>query len=205
MLYAKTAPDQGSHGITAFIVSTPRRGFSSGPKLDKLGMRGSNTAELVLEDVFVPHKDVLGEVNHGVRVLMEGLDLERLVLSAGPLGLMQAVLDVVLPYTHTREQFGKPIAHNQLVQGKLADMHTKLQASKTYTYDTAKRIDEEGVVKTQDCAGAVSALHALSFAKARYYLAPISHFIRESSSRPMIDSGPDLFLSLSFYLVSFGF
>ena len=118
-------------------------------------MRGSNTGELLFEDVFVPHDRLLEAVNEGVKVLMEGLDLERLVLSAGPLGLMQAALDLVLPYTHTRRQFNVPIAHHQLVQGKLADMYTKLQASRAYTYVTAKQIDEEGIVRTQDCAGAV--------------------------------------------------
>lgn len=118
-------------------------------------MRGSNTGELVFEDVFVPMENILGEINRGVHVLMEGLDLERLVLSAGPLGLMQAAMDVVLPFTHQRKQFGLPIAHNQLVQGKLADMYTKLQAARAYTYDTARSVDEGGPIRTQDCAGAI--------------------------------------------------
>ncbi|KAI0116586.1 acyl-CoA dehydrogenase NM domain-like protein [Hypoxylon sp. NC0597] len=155
VVYAKTEPDKGSKGITAFIVETQTEGFSCARKLDKMGMRGSNTGELVFENVFVPEENVLGEVNGGVKVLMEGLDLERLVLSAGPLGLMQAALDVALPFTHQRKQFGKPVAHNQFVQGRLADMYTKLQASRAYTYATAKAVDEEGVIRTQDCAGAI--------------------------------------------------
>ena len=155
IVYAKTEPAKKSRGITAFIVEKTFKGFSCARKLDKLGMRGSNTGELIFDNVFVPKENLLGEVNQGVTVLMEGLDLERLVLSAGPLGIMQACLDLVLPYTHTRKQFDTPIAHNQLVQGKLADMYTKLQASRAYTYSTAKKIDEEGVVRTQDCAGAI--------------------------------------------------
>ncbi|KZF23028.1 isovaleryl-CoA dehydrogenase [Xylona heveae TC161] len=155
VVYAKTDPEKGSKGITAFVVEKGFTGFSCARKLDKLGMRGSNTGELIFDDVFVPAENVLGEVNKGVRVLMEGLDIERLVLSSGPLGLMQAALDVALPYTHTRTQFQTPIAYNQLIQGKLADMYTKLQAAKAYTYSTAKRLDEEGSVKTVDCAGAI--------------------------------------------------
>ncbi|KAF2015655.1 isovaleryl-CoA dehydrogenase mitochondrial precursor [Aaosphaeria arxii CBS 175.79] len=158
IVYAKTDPQGASKGITAFIVPTDTKGFSCAKKLDKLGMRGSNTGELVFEDVFVPKENVLGQVNKGVRVLMEGLDLERLVLSAGPLGLMQASLDAVLPYVHTRKQFGQPIGHNQLVQGKLADMYTKYRASQAFTYSVARAVDEshESVdVKTQDCAGAI--------------------------------------------------
>ncbi|KAF7514431.1 hypothetical protein GJ744_000201 [Endocarpon pusillum] len=155
VVYAKTDPAKQSRGITAFIVEKSFKGFSCARKLDKLGMRGSNTGELIFEDVFVPKENVLGELNKGVTVLMEGLDLERLVLSAGPLGIMQACLDLVLPYTHTRKQFETPIAHNQLVQGKLADMYTKLQAAKAYTYTTAKMVDEKGEIRTQDCAGAI--------------------------------------------------
>jgi len=155
VVYAKTEPDKGSKGITAFIVQTEAKGFSCARKLDKMGMRGSNTGELMFDSVFVPDEDVLGKVNGGVRVLMEGLDLERLVLSAGPLGLMQAALDVALPFSHQRKQFGQPIAHNQLVQGRLADMYTKLQASRAYTYNTARTVDEQGVIRTQDCAGAI--------------------------------------------------
>ncbi|MCJ1392793.1 hypothetical protein MMC18_005664 [Xylographa bjoerkii] len=155
VVYAKTEPDKASKGITAFVVDNDFPGFSVARKLDKLGMRGSNTGELVFDNVFVPRENVLGEVNRGVKVLMEGLDIERLVLSAGPLGLMQAALDLVLPYTHTRTQFGIPLAQNQLVQGKLADMYTKMQASRSYTYSTAKSIDEGGLIKTQDCAGSI--------------------------------------------------
>ncbi|KAK4211387.1 mitochondrial isovaleryl-CoA dehydrogenase [Rhypophila decipiens] len=156
IVYAKTDPDAGSKGITAFIVETKSaKGFSCLRKLDKMGMRGSNTGELVFEDVFVPESNILGKINGGVKVLMEGLDLERLVLSAGPLGLMQASLDVALPYAHSRKQFGTPIAHFQLLQGKLADMYTKLQASRAYTYATARAVDEQGIIKTQDCAGAI--------------------------------------------------
>ena len=155
IVYAKTVPDAGSKGITAFIVDTKTKGFSCARKLDKMGMRGSNTGELVFENVFVPTENVLGKVNGGVRVLMEGLDLERLVLSAGPLGLMQAALDVALPYAHTRKQFGTPIGQFQFMQGKLADMYTKLQASRAYTYATARAVDEEGIIRTQDCAGAI--------------------------------------------------
>lgn len=155
VVYAKTEPDKGSKGITAFLVEKDFQGFSCARKLDKMGMRGSNTGELVFESVFVPEENVLGELNRGVKVLMEGLDLERLVLSAGPLGIMQAAMDVTLPFTHQRKQFGTPIAHNQLVQGKLADMYTKLQAARSYTYDTARKVDELGVIRTQDCAGAI--------------------------------------------------
>ena len=155
VVYAKTKPESRSKGITAFVVEKTFKGFSVARKLDKLGMRGSNTGELVFDEVFVPHENVLGEINRGVKVLMEGLDLERLVLSAGPLGIMQACLDLVLPYTHTRKQFDTPIAHNQLVQGKLADMYTKLQVSRAYTMGTAKKVDEEGLIRTQDCAGAI--------------------------------------------------
>ncbi|KAI9780565.1 MAG: hypothetical protein M1839_006683 [Geoglossum umbratile] len=155
VVYAKTKPQAGSRGITAFIVEKSFSGFSCARKLDKLGMRGSNTGELIFDNVFVPQGNLLGVVDGGVKVLMEGLDLERLVLSAGPLGIMQAAMDLVLPYTHTRQQFGMPIAHNQLIQGKLADMYTKLQASRSYTYATAKAIDEGEDIRTQDCAGAI--------------------------------------------------
>ncbi|PWY90854.1 acyl-CoA dehydrogenase NM domain-like protein [Aspergillus heteromorphus CBS 117.55] len=161
VVYAKTEPEKASKGITAFVVEKTFKGFSCARKLDKLGMRGSNTGELVFEDVFVPKENVIGEVNRGVKVLMEGLDLERLVLSAGPLGIMQAALDLVLPYTHVRKQFGMPIAHNQLIQGKLADMYTKLAASRAYTYATARQIDNSAaessgaLIRTQDCAGAI--------------------------------------------------
>ncbi|KAF2868058.1 Intradiol ring-cleavage dioxygenase [Massariosphaeria phaeospora] len=158
IVYAKTTPTAASKGITAFIVPTTSPGFSVLKKLDKLGMRGSNTGELVFENVFVPSENVIGQLDRGVRVLMEGLDLERLVLSAGPLGLMQSALDNVLPYTHQRKQFGQPIAHNQLVQGKLADMYTKYRASSAFTYSVARAVDElhaDPQIRTQDCAGAI--------------------------------------------------
>ncbi|KAJ9624840.1 hypothetical protein H2203_004790 [Taxawa tesnikishii (nom. ined.)] len=158
VVYAKTEPSAGSKGMTAFIVDTSAKGFSCARKLDKLGMRGSNTGELILEDVFVPRENVLGGVNKGVRVLMEGLDLERLVLSAGPLGLMQAALDITLPFTHQRKQFGQPIAHNQFIQGKLADMYTKYRVCSAFTHSVAAAIDNNPSapqIKTQDCAGAI--------------------------------------------------
>ncbi|KAK0930685.1 hypothetical protein LTR91_011070 [Friedmanniomyces endolithicus] len=160
VVYAKTEPEKGSKGMTAFLVETPpgTQGFSVARKLDKLGMRGSNTGELLFDNVFVPSANILGTVNHGVKVLMEGLDLERLVLSAGPLGLMQAALDITLPYVHERKQFGVPLASNQFIQGKLADMYTKYRASSAYTYTIARAIDESyenPTIRTQDCAGAI--------------------------------------------------
>ena len=160
IVYAKTEPSLGSKGITAFIVPSNSPGFSCARKLDKLGMRGSNTGELVFSDVFVPHENTLGALNRGVKVLMEGLDIERLVLSAGPLGLMSASLNLVLPYVHTRTQFNAPIGHNQLVQAKLADMYTKYRASAAYTYSIAKILDENHASpgnrpNTKDCAGVI--------------------------------------------------
>jgi len=154
VVYAKTQPDAGSNGITAMVVEKEFSGFSCARKLDKLGMRGSNTGELVFDNVFVPNENQLGETNRGVHVLMAGLDLERLVLSAGPIGIMQACMDLVLPYTHTRKQFDKPIAEFQLMQGKLADMYTKLAASRSYTYSTALTVDQ-GITETRDCAGTI--------------------------------------------------
>ncbi|CAK4031031.1 Isovaleryl- dehydrogenase, mitochondrial [Lecanosticta acicola] len=158
IVYAKTEPEAASKGITAFLVDTSTPGFSVARKLDKLGMRGSNTGELLFDNVFVPESAILGPLNGGVKVLMEGLDLERLVLSAGPLGLMKAALDVTLPYVHERKQFGVPLAHNQFIQGKLADMYTKYRASSAFTYSVARAIDESYEnpdIKTQDCAGAI--------------------------------------------------
>ncbi|KAK4561485.1 hypothetical protein LTR86_004803 [Recurvomyces mirabilis] len=160
VVYAKTDPEAGSKGMTAFLVETQSKGFSVARKLDKLGMRGSNTGEIVFDNVFVPSSNILGSVNKGVKVLMEGLDLERLVLSAGPLGLMKAALDVTLPYVHERHQFGSPLATNQFIQGKLADMYTKYRASSAFTYSIAAHIDNNHdspdlVIKTQDCAGAI--------------------------------------------------
>ena len=154
VVYAKTAPDAGSRGITAFLVEPTFTGFSAGPKLDKLGMRGSNTSELVFQDCPVPEENVLGEVNRGVAVLMSGLDLERTVLAAGPLGIMQACLDTVLPYVHRREQFGQPIGEFQLIQGKLADMYTALSASRAYVYAVARACDR-GAVTRKDAAGCI--------------------------------------------------
>lgn len=155
VVYAKTEPESASKGITAFIVCTKSKGFTCTRKLEKMGMRGSNTGELLFDDLFVPTENVLGEVNRGVKVLMEGLDLERLVLSAGPLGIMQSTLDVSLPFTHQRVQFGQPIAHNQLIQAKLADMYTKFQAAKSYTYSVARKVDELGEICSLDCAGTI--------------------------------------------------
>lgn len=158
IVYAKTEPSAGKNGITAFLVDTSTPGFSVARKLDKLGMRGSNTGEIVFDNVFVPSTNILGHLNRGVKVLMEGLDLERLVLSAGPLGLMRAALDVTLPYVHERKQFGTPLASFQLIQGKLADMYTKYRASSAFTYSVARDIDESHEnpeIRTQDCAGAI--------------------------------------------------
>lgn len=154
VVYAKTDPDAGSRGITAFLIERGFSGFSPSAKLDKLGMRGSNTSELVFEECEVPEENVLGEVNHGVRVLMSGLDFERLVLSAGPLGIMQACLDVVVPYIHLREQFGQPIGEFQLIQAKLANMYTALSASRSYVYAVARACDSS-VVDRKDAAGCI--------------------------------------------------
>jgi isovaleryl-CoA dehydrogenase len=154
VVYAKTAPDAGSHGITAFIVERDFAGFSSTKKLDKLGMRGSNTAELVFKDCEVPANNILGQLDQGVAVLMSGLDYERVVLSGGPLGVMQACLDIVLPYVHAREQFGQPIGAFQLIQAKLADMYTTLNASRAYVYAVAAACDR-GETTRKDAAGAI--------------------------------------------------
>lgn len=141
VIYAKTDPDAGSRGITAFIVERDLPGFSRSPKLDKLGMRGSNTCELVFEDCRVPADNVLGTLNGGVKVLMSGLDYERAVLAAGPVGLMQAAMDIVLPYVHERKQFGQAIGEFQLMQGKLADMYAVLNASRGYLYAVCRACD----------------------------------------------------------------
>ena len=154
VVYAKTDPEAGSRGITAFIIEKDFKGFSTAQKLDKLGMRGSDTCELVFENCEVPEENVLGTVNEGVRVLMSGLDYERAVLAAGSLGIMQACLDVVIPYVHEREQFGKPIGSFQLVQGKLADMYTTTNAAKSYVYQVAKACDR-GETTRQDAAGCI--------------------------------------------------
>ncbi|MFA6966787.1 isovaleryl-CoA dehydrogenase [Bosea sp. (in: a-proteobacteria)] len=154
VVYAKTDPEAGSKGITAFLIEKGMKGFSTHQKLDKLGMRGSDTCELVFEDCEVPEENVLGSVGRGVNVLMSGLDYERVVLSAGPLGIMQAALDVVMPYVHERKQFGQSIGEFQLVQGKLADMYVMMNACKAYVYAVAKACDR-GETTREDAAGAI--------------------------------------------------
>jgi isovaleryl-CoA dehydrogenase len=154
VIYARTDPDAGPRGITAFLVEKGFKGFSPSPKLDKLGMRGSNTSELVFQDCEVPEENVLGSVGRGVNVLMSGLDYERAVLAAGPLGIMRACMDVVLPYVHEREQFGQPIGEFQLMQGKLADMYTTMNAARAYVYAVAKACDR-GRTTRKDAAGAI--------------------------------------------------
>jgi len=154
VVYAKTDPASGPRGITAFIVEKGMKGFSVSPKLDKLGMRGSDTAELVFEDCEVPEENVLGGVNRGVNVLMSGLDYERAVLAAGPLGIMQAALDTVLPYIHERKQFGQPIGSFQLVQAKVADLYVTLNAARAYVYAVARACDREETTR-EDAAGAI--------------------------------------------------
>jgi len=154
VVYAKTDPDAGARGMTAFIVEQGMPGFSTAQKLDKLGMRGSNTCELVFQECEVPAENVLGQVGRGVNVLMSGLDYERAVLAAGPLGIMQACMDVVVPYLHEREQFGQPIGTFQLMQGKLADMYTTLNASRAYVYAVGKACDR-GETTRKDAAGAI--------------------------------------------------
>jgi isovaleryl-CoA dehydrogenase len=153
VVYAKTDVEAGSRGITAFLVEKAF-GFTTAQKLDKLGMRGSNTGELVFEDVEVPVENVLGEVNDGARVLMSGLDFERAVLAAGPTGIMQACMDVVVPYIHERKQFGQSIGEFELMQGKLADMYTTMNASKAYVYAVGKACDR-GETTRKDAAGAI--------------------------------------------------
>ncbi len=154
VVYAKTDPGAGKHGITAFIIERGMKGFSTSPKLDKMGMRGSNTCELVFSDCEVPEANILGSLNGGIKVLMSGLDYERAVLAAGPIGIMQACMDVVLPYVHDRKQFGQPIGEFQLMQGKLADMYVTMNASKSYVYSVAKACDR-GEVTRKDAAGAI--------------------------------------------------
>jgi isovaleryl-CoA dehydrogenase len=154
LIYAKTDAKAGPRGITTFIVEKTMKGFSTSPKLDKLGMRGSNTCELVFNECEVPVENRLGAENEGVRVLMSGLDYERAVLAAGPLGIMQACLDVVMPYVHQRHQFGQPIGEFQLMQGKLADMYTALSASRAYVYAVARACDRNQATR-KDAAGAI--------------------------------------------------
>jgi isovaleryl-CoA dehydrogenase len=165
VVYAKTTPEAGARGITAFLIEKGMAGFRAGRKLDKLGMRGSPTAELVFEDCEVPAENVLGQPDEGVTVLMSGLDYERLVLAGGPLGIMQACLDLVIPYVHERRQFGQPIGEFQLMQGKLADMYTTLSACRAYVYTVARACDHGGAERI-DSAGAIlyAAEHATQMA-----------------------------------------
>ncbi len=154
VIYAKTEPEAGPQGISAFLVEKDFKGFRPAQKLDKLGMRGSPTSELVFEDCEVPEENLLGEVNKGAKVLMSGLDYERAVLAAGPLGIMQSAMDIVLPYIHDRKQFGQPIGEFQLVQAKVADMYTEMNASRAYVYAVARACDR-GQTTRQDAAGAI--------------------------------------------------
>jgi isovaleryl-CoA dehydrogenase len=154
VVYAKTNPQAGARGITAFLIEKGMKGFTVAQKLDKLGMRGSNTGELVFQDCEVPAENVLGEIDGGVTVLMSGLDYERAVLSGGPLGIMQACMDVVIPYVHERKQFGRAIGEFQLMQAKLADMYTTMNAAKSYVYAVARACDR-GEASRKDAAGAI--------------------------------------------------
>ena len=154
VVYAKTDMDAGSRGITAFLIEKTMSGFSTAQKLDKLGMRGSNTCELVFEDCEVPYENVLGEEGQGVRILMSGLDFERVVLAAGPVGIMAAALDIVVPYVHERKQFDTPIGEFQLMQGKLADMYTTMNACRSYVYAVAGACDR-GETTRKDAAGCI--------------------------------------------------
>ncbi len=154
VVYAKTDVSAGPKGITAFLIEKGMEGFSTGKKLDKLGMRGSNTSELIFENCEVPYENVLGEEGKGVNVLMSGLDYERVVLAAGPVGIMAGAMDVVVPYIHEREQFGKPIGTFQLMQGKIADMYTTMNACRSYVYAVAKACDE-GQTTRKDSAGCI--------------------------------------------------
>ncbi|MGE6919084.1 isovaleryl-CoA dehydrogenase [Achromobacter kerstersii] len=159
VVYAKTDPEAHQRGITAFLVERGYKGFSVAQKLDKLGMRGSHTGELVFQDCEIPEENVLGQVNGGVKVLMSGLDYERAVLSGGPLGIMQAVMDVVVPYIHDRKQFGQAIGEFQLIQGKVADLYTTLQASRAFCYQVGKNLDKLGAEHVRqvrkDCAALI--------------------------------------------------
>jgi len=158
IVYAKTDAQAHSKGITAFFVEKGMKGFSTAQKLDKFGMRGSNTCELIFENCEVPEENILGEINRGAYVLMSGLDFERLVLAAGPVGIMQSCMDTVLPYVHQRKQFGQPIGEFQLMQGKLADMYTTLSACRSYLYSTARACDNKITQSSdlrKDCAGVI--------------------------------------------------
>lgn len=154
VVYAKTDKDAGTKGLTAFIIEKKFPGFSTAQKLDKLGMRGSNTCELLFENCKVPEENILGKLNHGTKVLMSGLDSERLILAAGPVGIMQACLDIVIPYMHERKQFGKAIGEFQLMQGKLADMYVALTSSRSFLYTTAKAADN-GKMTRKDSAAVI--------------------------------------------------
>jgi isovaleryl-CoA dehydrogenase len=154
VVYAKTDPSKGSKGITAFIIEKTMTGFSTGKKLDKLGMRGSNTAELIFENCPVPEENIIGVEGNGAAILMSGLDYERVVLAAGPLGIMAAAMDVVVPYIHERKQFGKSIGEFQIMQGKIADMYTTMNACKSYVYEVAKACDR-GETSRKDAAGCI--------------------------------------------------
>ncbi|XP_065176834.1 isovaleryl-CoA dehydrogenase, mitochondrial-like [Sycon ciliatum] len=154
VVYAKTEPSKGAHGVSTFLIEKEMKGFSTGTKFDKLGIRGSSTVELVFEDCRVPASQMMGGMNKGAYVLMSGLDLERLVLAGGPLGLMQAAIDVAFPYVHTREQFGQPVGEFQLMQGKIADMYTTLAACRSYVYTIARAVDK-GHSSSKDCAGVI--------------------------------------------------
>jgi len=159
VVYAKTEPELGARGVTTFIVEKGMKGFSTAQKLDKLGMRGSHTGEMVFHDVEVPAENVIGAVNGGARALMSGLDYERAVLAAGPIGIMQAVMDSVVPYVHERKQFGQSIGEFQLIQGKLADMYTVLQAARAFCYTVGKNLDKLGAEHVRqvrkDCASVI--------------------------------------------------
>lgn len=155
VVYARTEKGAGSKGITAFIIEKEFAGFCTAQKLDKLGMRGSNTCELVFDQCKVPKENVLGEINRGAQVLMSGLNYERLVLAGGPIGIMQACLDTVLPYVHERKQFGKSIGKFQLIQAKLADMYTKLQTARAYTYAVAQSVDQHQHLTNKDAAAVI--------------------------------------------------
>ena len=190
IIYAKTEPEAGSRGITAFIVERGFTGFSQGKKLDKLGMRGSNTAELIFEDCAVPAENVLGEINDGVAVLMSGLDYERAVLSGGPVGIMQACLDTVVPYVHERRQFDQPIGEFQLIQGKLADMYASTAACRAYLYEVGRALDR-GEDSRKDAAAVIlytaeaatkSALDAIQILGGNGYTTdyPTGRFLRDA-------------------------
>jgi len=154
VVYAKTDPNAGAHGITAFLIEKGMAGFSTAQKLDKLGMRGYNTCELVFQDCKVPAVNILGEPGHGLKVLMSGLDDERAVLAGGPLGIMAACMDTVLPYVHERSQFGQPIGEFQLMQGKLADMYATMNAFRAYVYAVAQACDRNQITR-KDAAAAI--------------------------------------------------